>query len=149
MGAGIVSGLLVTSLFAAPPRHAAAATQVHVRLSEWKVELSEGTIGTGPVTFVITNAGTIPHGLEVEGAGIEKEVESIQPGATDTLTLRLTPGTYDVYCPVGSDSHRKLGMDTHLRVASGRLSGAAGPTTPDAAASQAPRAKVQAMHVVS
>src|SRR3989475_3756117 len=33
-----------------------------------------------------------------------------------TLTLTLKVGTYEVYCPVGEDSHKKLGMETHLKV---------------------------------
>src|SRR5689334_24879125 len=100
---------------AVPTRHDPVA--VNVRLSEWKVELSQRTIAAGTVTFAITNSGSIPHGFEVEGGGIEKEIETIQPGASDTLTLTLKPGTYEVYCPVGEDSHKKLGMETHLQVA--------------------------------
>jgi hypothetical protein len=85
-------------------------------LTEWTVELSQGTITAGTVTFTVTNAGSIPHGFEVEGKGVEKEIELIQPGASATLTLTLGPGTYDVYCPVGGESHKKLGMETHLKV---------------------------------
>jgi hypothetical protein len=48
----------------------------------------------------------------------------IQPGASATLTLTLPPGTYEVYCPVGEDSHKKLGMETHLK-----LVGSAGTTS--------------------
>jgi hypothetical protein len=33
--------------------------------------------------------------------------------------LTLTPGRYEAYCPVGEDSHKKLGMLTYLRVGSG------------------------------
>src|SRR5437762_2355180 len=102
----------------APRPHPDAPSQVNVRLSEWKVELSQQTIATGAVRFAVTNAGSIPHGFEVEGQGIEKEIETIQPGASDTLTLTLKPGSYEVYCPGGSDSHKKLGMDTHLKVVS-------------------------------
>ena len=40
-------------------------------------------------------------------------------GRTVTLTLTLKPGRYEVYCPVGGDSHKKLGMLTHLEVTSG------------------------------
>ncbi len=90
--------------------------QVSVRLSEWKVELSQQAIAAGTVRFAITNAGSIPHAFEVEGHGIEKETTTIQPGASDTLTLTLTAGTYEVYCPVGQDSHKKLGMESHIRV---------------------------------
>ncbi len=93
-------------------------TQVGVRLSEWKVELSQPTIDAGPVTFVVTNTGQIPHAFEVEGQGIERETEPIQPGANGTLTLALKPGTYEVYCPVGEGSHKKLGMEARLTVAS-------------------------------
>ena len=99
---------------------------VSATLSEWKVELSERTVAAGPVTFTIANVGSIPHGFEVEGEGIEQETAVIQPGASATLTLALKPGTYEVYCPVGEDSHKKLGMDTRLKVVGATRSGASG-----------------------
>jgi plastocyanin len=103
---------------------------VTATLSEWKVELSERRIAPGVVTFTVMNAGSIPHALEVEGEGIEQETEVIQPGARATLTLTLKPGTYEVYCPVGEDSHKKLGMDTRLRVEGGERGDAMGTTAP-------------------
>src|SRR2546429_8956542 len=117
---GVWAGMVVAValLGAAPQPHPGVAYTVNVKLSEWNVVLSQASVAAGPVTFVITNAGSIPHGLEVEGQGIEQEIETIQPGASDTLTLTLKPGSYEVYCPVGSDSHKKLGMDTHLKVVS-------------------------------
>lgn len=89
---------------------------VNVTLSEWKVELSARSVAAGPITFTIANTGTIPHAFEIEGQGIERETAVIQPGASATLTLQLKPGSYEVYCPVGQDSHKKLGMDAQLRV---------------------------------
>ena len=89
---------------------------VAVRLAEWKVELGTASIPAGTVTFQITNGGTIPHAFEVEGRGIEKETPVIQPGATATLTQALGPGRYELYCPIGEDSHRQLGMLAHLEV---------------------------------
>lgn len=95
---------------------------VNVTLSEWKVELSELKVAPGAVTFTVKNAGSIPHAFEVEGKGIERETQTIQPGSSTTLTLSLMPGTYEVYCPVGGDSHKKLGMSTHLVVVGGKSS---------------------------
>src|SRR6266576_7301150 len=126
VGTVVALGLLGAVLGAASRPHLDVAAQVSVKLSEWNVGLSQASIAAGPVTFVVTNAGSIPHGFEVEGQGIEKEIETIQPGASDTLTLTLKPGSYEVYCPVGSDSHKKLGMETHLKVAGATGSGSSG-----------------------
>ena len=114
-----VAGLLVAALaFAGTPanRSAGDPAAVSVKLSEWKVELSQNSITAGPVTFNVTNTGSIPHAFEVEGQGIERETIVIQPGSSATLTLTLKPGTYEVYCPVGNDSHKKLGMQTDLKI---------------------------------
>src|SRR5438132_14292194 len=126
-GRTVFSVALLGALMGPAPRpHPDAPSQVNVRLSEWKVELSQQTIAAGAVRFAVTNAGSIPHGFEVEGQGLEKEIETIQPGASDTLSLSLKPGSYEVYCPVGADSHEKLGMETHLKVVGSRASGSAG-----------------------
>ena len=119
-----VARLVLTGLaFAGAPAPNEGAA-VSVKLSEWKVELSERTITTGAVTFTIANVGSIPHAFEVEGQGIERETAAIQPGSTATLTLTLKPGKYEIYCPVGNDSHKKLGMDTELKVAPATSAGA-------------------------
>jgi plastocyanin len=121
---------------------------VSAKLSEWKVELSQPSIAAGLVTFTVTNAGSVPHAFEVEGQGIEKETEVIQPGASATLKLTLKPGNYDVYCPVGGDSHKHLGMETHLKVVAARAAspsapnaGAATPSPEHGASEAAPKAK--------
>ena len=117
--------LLGTAALAATPAHRDPAT-VSAKLSEWKVELSARSVAAGSVTFTVKNVGSIPHGFEVEGQGIEQETDVIQPGASTTLTLTLGPGTYEVYCPVGEDSHKKLGMETELKVVAAKGSGASG-----------------------
>ena len=109
--------LLTGSLAAALPARHSEPAPVTVTLSEWTVRLSSGTVPAGPVTFTVSNSGSIPHALEVEGQGTEQQTPLIQPGSSATLTLTLAPGTYEVYCPVGEDSHKKLGMETHLKVA--------------------------------
>jgi plastocyanin len=94
----------------------APAGAMTAKLSEWKIELSEATVPAGRVTFTATNVGSIPHAFELEGEGIEQETGLIQPGSSATLTVNLVPGNYEVYCPVGETSHKKLGMETHLKV---------------------------------
>ena len=130
------------------PKASTEPAPVTAKLSEWKVELSETTVATGAVTFTVTNAGSIPHGFEVEGHGIEQETALIQPGSSATLTLTLRPGTYDVYCPVGEDSHKKLGMETHLTVVGAKRSGSSGYGDIKLRKSPAMPPKVQAISVM-
>ncbi|MEP6572051.1 MAG: hypothetical protein ABJD11_05120 [Gemmatimonadota bacterium] len=92
------------------------STTVEVRLTEWAVELSPASVPWGEVVFHIVNAGGIPHAFEVEGHGIEKEIPLLKPGAEGTLKLQLKPARYEAYCPVGEDSHKKLGMESHFEV---------------------------------
>jgi plastocyanin len=119
---------------------------VTAKLSEWKVELSEATVAAGSVRFTVTNAGSIPHAFEIEGHGIEQETALLQPGLSATLTLTLQSGTYEVYCPVGEDSHKKLGMETHLKVVGGSVRTRGYDNTKRSQPASAP-AKVQAISV--
>jgi hypothetical protein len=89
---------------------------IEATLSEWKIELSDTTVAQGPVTLTVSNTGSIPHQLEIEGHGIERRTGLIQPGAKTNLQVKLEPGSYEIYCPVGDDSHKKLGMVTRLAV---------------------------------
>jgi len=98
---------------------------VKVNLSEWKVQLTPARVPAGPVVFVVSNGGTIPHSFEVEGRGIEKSIAQLQPGATATLRLDLRAGSYESYCPVGKGSHKMLGMMNHLMVGDAKPAAAA------------------------
>jgi hypothetical protein len=121
----VLLGGAVAALAAALPARRANPAPVDAELSEWTIRLSATTVPAGPVAFTVTNGGSIPHALEVEGHGTEKQTPLIQPGTSATLMLDLAPGTYEIYCPVGQDSHKKLGMETHLKVvgAGGQASG--------------------------
>lgn len=90
------------------------ANRVEVSLVEFSIAMS-ATLPAGLTTFVVTNDGEMTHNFEIEGNGIEESLATdLAPGATDELTVDLQPGSYDVYCPIGS--HRDLGMDHDLTV---------------------------------
>ena len=93
-----------------------APSTVQVHLSEWEVLLTPKTVPSGPVVLQVTNAGKVPHALEIEGRSIEKTTPRLMPGASATLKLDLRDGTYEAYCPVGKGSHKMLGMTSQLSV---------------------------------
>ena len=108
------------------PALAPAPVPVHVRLSEWAVQLSVQAVAAGPVRFAVTNAGSIPHAFEIEGRGVERQTPQIQPGDSATLAITLAAGNYEVYCPIGEGSHKKLGMVARLVAGGARLDDATG-----------------------
>jgi plastocyanin len=98
-----------------------------ISLGEWAVTPEARAIRPGPVTFVITNRGTMDHGFEIEddtdhsgsggGEGLKFETELLAPGESTRFRLNLAPGTYKIECLV--DGHDDMGMEGFLRVAEG------------------------------
>jgi uncharacterized cupredoxin-like copper-binding protein len=89
---------------------------VDVSLTEWSIEMPD-TLAAGPITFNITNNGSVQHNLEIEGNGVEEKLDAnLAPGESGTLEVTLEAGTYEVYCPVGDGSHREQGMELELTV---------------------------------
>jgi glucose/arabinose dehydrogenase/uncharacterized cupredoxin-like copper-binding protein len=90
------------------------AQTVQVSLVDGAIEMPD-TLPAGPVTFGVTNNGTIEHSFEVEGEGVEEELEdNLQPGDSSTLAFELAAGEYRVYCPVAD--HADQGMELTLTV---------------------------------
>jgi plastocyanin len=110
-----------------------SGTQVTATLTEYKIALSTSTFAPGTYTFVTKNAGQVGHALEIDGPGVsDKKTGGLQPGASANLTVTLSAGTYDVYCPV--PGHKALGMDTKITVAgsgAGAGGGSQAPATTD------------------
>lgn len=94
----------------------AAAQSVPVTLTEWKVDMKRDTVPAGPVTFRVTNDGSMVHAFHVGGTGIDKETRQISKGESASLTLNLKPGTYELYCPMSELTHKKAGMVRKLTV---------------------------------
>ncbi|MEP6494236.1 MAG: cupredoxin domain-containing protein [bacterium] len=97
----------------------AAAQSVPVTLSEWKVKLGHDTVQAGSVTFKVTNNGSMSHGFYVRGEGVDKGTQPIAVGQSQSLTVTLKPGTYEVFCPLSDQSHKGAGMLAKVTVTGG------------------------------
>lgn len=73
-------------------------------------------VKAGTVTIDLANPADagLPHAIAIEGKGVDKDGEVVQPGGTSSLTAKLAPGTYTFYCPV--PGHRAGGMTGTLTV---------------------------------
>jgi plastocyanin len=68
---------------------------------------------SGTVTFNFTNKASIPHAFAIKGNGVNAKGKTVS-GGSDTLTVKLKPGTYTFYCPV--PGHEQAGMKGTLTV---------------------------------
>ena len=68
----------------------------------------------GKVTITMNNPSPVPHGIEVEGNGIEEKGEVVEKGGVSTITATFKPGEYEFYCPV--PGHKEGGMEGTLTV---------------------------------
>ena len=105
------------------------AETVSVTLSEWKVRMTRDTVRAGPVTFEVNNVGSMNHSLHVLGDGVDRGTREIPARQTASLTVTLKPGTYEVFCPMSEESHKKAGMARKLVVTTGDTPGV--PKQPD------------------
>ena len=93
-----------------------AASQVIAELDDFTIRLSPSAFSAGPHTFVAEQVGQSPHALAIKGPGVDTATETIAAGgASQQLTVSLQPGTYELWCPVGS--HRAQGMTITVNVA--------------------------------
>ena len=88
-----------------------AQTTVQVGMFEYRFELSQSTIPSGQVTFVITNKGSEVHNFAIAGS---KSGALLQPGQSETWTVGLPPNTYNAQCDV--PFHVERGMTTQFSV---------------------------------
>jgi plastocyanin len=95
---------------------ASAAQPVPVRLSEWKLWAARDTVTAGPVTFRVSNEGSMNHALYVRGEGVDKGTKEITARQSASLTVTLKPGTYELFCPMSDESHKMAGMSKTLVV---------------------------------
>jgi uncharacterized cupredoxin-like copper-binding protein len=100
-----------------PPAVQAAKHHIPVAESEWKIVIpaNDKTLAPGQYNFQVTNKGTVPHNLTIDGPGVaNKATSNLAPLATQNLVVTLEKGTYDLYCSI--PGHKQLGMDTKVTV---------------------------------
>jgi predicted lipoprotein with Yx(FWY)xxD motif/uncharacterized cupredoxin-like copper-binding protein len=113
-GADVPEASPEASPMASPGASPAAGNQVEVVLTEFEIQMAT-ELPAGQTVFMISNTGEFPHNFEIEGQGIEMELEQdLQGGEHGMLEVNLEPGTYTIYCPVGN--HEDRGMTLELTV---------------------------------
>jgi len=125
--------------------------KVNVHLQEFTMTVAPDSVKAGDVTFAITNTGTITHEMvlvrapdidalpRVTVATAERAVgdvdeeaipeadlpgeATVKPGASKTVTITLTPGTYTMICNIDTKqsdgtvvSHFQRGMHSVITV---------------------------------
>jgi uncharacterized cupredoxin-like copper-binding protein len=74
-----------------------AVTTVNVNMFEYGFTLSQASIPSGTVTFVVKNSGGEVHNFDINGV---HSGALIGGGATETWTVKLAPGQYLYTCDV-------------------------------------------------
>jgi len=87
---------------------------VAISETEFALDPADATVAAGPVTIEVTNDGGTTHNLEVEGNGVEEITSDLAPGDSEPLELDLQPGSYEMYCAIGT--HKDQGMEGTLTV---------------------------------
>jgi uncharacterized cupredoxin-like copper-binding protein len=124
------SSTTTSSTAAAPATSGGGSSSVKLSETEFKITPKTPAVAkVGPVTFDVTNNGSVTHALAVESPAGLKSTASIAPGKSATLTVDFTKaGTYTFYCPV--DNHKMLGMIGTITVGSGGGGGSASSAAP-------------------
>lgn len=83
--------------------------------ADFSIDLGTKTLKAGPYLVKVDNTGSATHDLVVERNGARiAGTSTIAPGASASLSVTLTPGSYVFYCSVGN--HRAMGMETTVTV---------------------------------
>ena len=79
-----------------------------------KFDKSSLSAKAGNVTITMDNPSSLPHGVAIEGKGVDKDGKVVNKGGKSTVTANLKPGKYEFYCPV--PGHKQAGMEGDLTV---------------------------------
>jgi hypothetical protein len=101
---------------AAPLLGARSPQRVQVTALEFEYRLSRLTVRQGPALIELVNYGEDEHDLVLRRVGGTKvwRLRKLLPGSRATLSVRLRPGRYRLWCAVAD--HAGRGMRATLRV---------------------------------
>lgn len=92
----------------------ADAVVIEVSAVEYDFILSDTPTTPGTYTFDVTNDGAMSHDLVIWGPDGGAGTEVFGPGESASVTIKLVPGEYTIYCSVGN--HREQGMEVTFTV---------------------------------
>ena len=108
LAVALAAALVVPAAYAATSRPPA---RMQVTSSEFDFVLSRTSLKQGRAIIQLVNLGEDPHDLALrrnaKGARTYR-IKTVLPEKFASLTLRLYPGRYTVWCTLGD--HRALGM---------------------------------------
>jgi plastocyanin len=77
---------------------------LHVAISEYRLNPDSARVSAGVVTIVVRNYGRLAHNLVVaEGSQTTGSIKPLFPGQATTLSLNLAPGSYSMYSSMRGD----------------------------------------------
>ena len=125
---GMMAGAGGHGRFSAATVAQGAKGNVYVQLGDYWVAPSVQSVRAGKITFYASNVGKVPHELMVERMPIKMDapmqpnedaaqgmIDDMDPGKTGSMTMKLAPGTYMLFCNV--TGHYAAGQHTVFRVA--------------------------------
>lgn len=144
----LATAIVATAIAAAAPAWAAKKSKLDIEIREWNLTLSEEKIPAGEIEVTVKNKGKEVHEIvfiklnttdavsrlpvgkngEIDEKSMTwgkliDEVEGLESGKKEKITLNLKPGRYAVICnvvetePDGSiEAHYSMGMSAQLTV---------------------------------
>ncbi|MDB5848525.1 MAG: multidrug transporter permease [Rhodoferax sp.] len=108
----VAAGLVAFAMASRAARHAApsaTADTVTVTVRDGACDPAELSVPAGRSVFRIVNASSRAVEWEIlDGVMVLEERENIAPGLTQTLTAKLSPGTFQITCGLLSNPRGKL-----------------------------------------
>jgi uncharacterized cupredoxin-like copper-binding protein len=135
-GRKLLAGLALAFLLASALAACGGSGADNADIKSYEIDLARSTVSSGQVTFHVNNvttdnethefvivktdlaSGDLPvdadGNVDEDQINVVDEVEDLEPGNSEDLTVNLEPGHYVIMCNV--EGHYKQGMHTDLTV---------------------------------